>query len=344
MGAHEPRAAAPRQPERRPRRTGQPRRTSGHGRGTGLGRPQNPRHPTTAPGRTGRRPPRRADKVIDNIDHAIQDLRDLDDTDGSGTKALEWAGGLWQATARIVNGATGDNANVRRLHTAFIELSEQYGWMAFDNNLHPQAQRIYHTGMRLAAEKSPHPAARHATSNLLASAAYQAAWLGQHAEATVFLTVAERTNTAAGTTPALAAVIAERRLFAAGRCGDTEDLRRASDTAHEQLDKTGLGSGAPWWCQWLSHTAIDAATGRAWLAARQPHHAEPYLTRRVTATSLGYPRDHMLAVLDLADAHRQSGDTDRATQLHDTATTLAEHVDSPRAQLRLQQLATALTH
>ncbi|MFD4692028.1 hypothetical protein [Streptomyces sp. NPDC058463] len=43
-----------------------------------------------------------------------------------------------------------------RLHTAYIELSEQVGWMCFDARQHPQAQRIYHTGMRRPARPAPH--------------------------------------------------------------------------------------------------------------------------------------------------------------------------------------------
>ncbi|MFF8919409.1 XRE family transcriptional regulator [Streptomyces sp. NPDC015032] len=280
-------------------------------------------------------------RLVDSIEEAVKDLRDLDDTDGS-TEGLDWAGGLWRGTARVVTRSTSDTPATRRLHTAFIELSEQYGWMSFDANRHAQAQRIYHTGMRLAAEASPAEATRKATSNLLASAAYQAAWLDQHTEATAFLAVAERTNTAAGNNPALAAVIAERQLFAAGRRGDTEQLRHARDTAHDRLEQAATESEPPWWCQWLSHPAIDAATGRAWLAARQPQRAEPHLARRVDAVSLGYPRDHMLAVLDLANAHHRSGHQDQAASLHHTARTLAARVDSPRAHLQLRRLSASL--
>lgn len=280
-------------------------------------------------------------QLVSRIETAIRGLRELDDEDGS-TAGLDWAGGLWQSTARIVASATGDTPTTRRLRTAFIELSEQYGWMSFDANLHPQAQRIYHTGMRLAAETGPDPIVRQATSNLLGSSAYQASWLGQHTEAAAILGVADRTARSAGNPPGLTAVLAHRALFAAGRRSDTEALRRARDTAHDDLTRAGTGETSPWWAQWLSHTAIDAGTGRAWLASRQPHTAESYLTRRVKTTSPKYPRDHMLAVLDLADAHRQCGNPDQALELSQTASTLGTTVGSPRAHQRLRTLITAL--
>ncbi|MEW1629731.1 hypothetical protein AB0387_20385 [Streptomyces sp. NPDC089173] len=196
--------------------------------------------------------------------------------------------------------------------------------------------------MRLAAETGPDPLVRQATSNLLGSTAYQASWLGQHKEASAILDVATRTARSAGNPPGLTAVLAERALFAAGRRGDTESLQRASDTAHADLQLAGTGEQSPWWAQWLSHAAIDAGTGRAWLASRVPKAAEPYLTRRVEATSPEFPRDRMLAVLDLADAHHQCGDTDRALQLSQTASALGTAVGSHRAHERLSTLLGAL--
>ncbi|MEU5136863.1 XRE family transcriptional regulator [Streptomyces californicus] len=280
-------------------------------------------------------------QLVRRIETAVRDLRELDDEDGS-TAGLDWAGGLWQSTARIVRSASGETPTTLRLRTAFIELSEQYGWMCFDANRHPQAQRVYHTGMRLAAETGPDPLVRQATSNLLGSSAYQASWLGQHKEAAAILNVATRTARSAGNPPGLTAVLAERAIFAAGRRGDTESLQRACDTAHADLQLAGTGEQSPWWAQWLSHAAIDAGTGRAWLASRVPKAAEPYLTRRVETTSPAFPRDRMLAVLDLADAHHQCGDRDRALQLSQTASALGTAVGSHRAHGRLRTLLGAL--
>jgi len=48
--------------------------------------------------------------------------------------------------------------------------------MLFDVRRHPQAQRVYHTGMRLARKADTSLTTRHATANLVASTAYQAAW------------------------------------------------------------------------------------------------------------------------------------------------------------------------
>ncbi|MCX5401316.1 XRE family transcriptional regulator [Streptomyces sp. NBC_00102] len=280
---------------------------------------------------------RLSSQLVGGIENSVRELRELDDTDGS-TAGLLWAGGLWQSVARVVAHARDDSPTGRRLHTAFVELSEQYGWMLFDADLHPQAQRVYQTGMCLAREAAPSPDTRFATSNLLASAGYQASWLSQHSEARTFLDVAGRDP--GGLPPRLGAVIAERQIFAAGRRGDTEQLRRARDTAHNLLDKAG-GDG-PWWSRWLSHHAIDAVTGRAWLAAQDPRAAEPYLTRSLTATDDAFPRDRMLAVLDLADTRRLQGEPHAALALTHEAAALAEQVHSPRAQNRLREITTAL--
>ncbi|MFE4058907.1 hypothetical protein ACFXP3_21880 [Streptomyces sp. NPDC059096] len=156
------------------------------------------------------------------------------------------------------------------------------------------------------------------TANLLASAAYQASWLNQNAEANTLLDIAERLPDQPP--PRLSAVIAQREVFAAGRRRDTDALRRARDTAHDQLERAG--NDDPWWSAWLSHHAVDSATGRAWLAAQDPDAAEPYLPQSLAAVDDAglYPRDHMLAVLDLADTHRLRGDRAAALDLTRQAT------------------------
>ncbi|MFE2943345.1 XRE family transcriptional regulator [Streptomyces sp. NPDC059255] len=282
------------------------------------------------------------DRLVTGIENAIRDLRHLDDTDGS-TTGLVWAGGLWQNVSRVITNATGAGHGTpagRRLHRAYIELCEQYGWMLFDADRHPQAQRVYQTGMTLARETDPTPDIQHATANLLASAAYQASWLNQNAEAKTFLDIAERLPDQPP--PRLSAVIAQRAVFAAGRRRDTDALRRARDTAHDQLERAG--NDDPWWSAWLSHRAVDSATGRAWLAAQAPDAAEPYLTQSLAAVDDAglYPRDHMLAVLDLADTHRLRGDRTAALDLTRQAAGLSEHVESPRARIRLREITHAL--
>ncbi|WP_372404885.1 XRE family transcriptional regulator [Streptomyces luteireticuli] len=275
-------------------------------------------------------------ELVTTIENSVRELRVLDDNTGS-TTGLVWAGGLWQSVSRVVLNARSPAAEGRRLRTAFIELSELYGWMLFDADQHPQAQRVYQTGMRLAHETDLTRDTGLATRNLLASAAYQASWLSQHTEAKTLLDIAG--HNPRSIPPRVQAVIADRQIFAAGRRGDTESLRRARDTAHDQLQATGADE--PWWARWLSHPAIDAATGRAWLAAHQPKEAEPFLTRRLEAARDTYPRDRMLATLDLADTHRLTGDHDAAVALIDRAASLAHHVDSQRAQVRLHEITTA---
>ncbi|MFD7499562.1 XRE family transcriptional regulator [Streptomyces sp. NPDC059850] len=277
-------------------------------------------------------------EVVTNIENAIQELRALDDAQGSKS-GMVWAGGLWQSATRMVKDSRGDTPEGRRLHAAYIELAETYGWMLFDADKHPQAQRVYQTGLRLAREADQHAATDYATRNLLASTAYQASWLGQHVEAKTLLGVASRN--VKNLPPRLRAVIADRELFAAGRRGDAEAVRRARDTAHEQLQITG--GEEPWWSLWLSPHAIDATTGRAWLAAQQADKAEPLLARRLDVLDDAYPRDRMLATLDLAATHLIGGDPDTAAEFALNATELRSGVTSPRADSRLREVAVSLT-
>ncbi|MFD7528648.1 hypothetical protein ACFV8E_13815 [Streptomyces sp. NPDC059849] len=86
--------------------------------------------PTSALAQSGRSGGGLSARLVDSIEEAVKDLRDLDDTDGS-TDGLDRAGGLWRGTARVVARSTSHAPATRRLHAAFIELSEQYGWMSF---------------------------------------------------------------------------------------------------------------------------------------------------------------------------------------------------------------------
>ncbi|RPK37210.1 hypothetical protein EES39_31050 [Streptomyces sp. ADI92-24] len=65
----------------------------------------------------------------------------------------------------------------RRPHLGPRHLAEHFpggvDWMLFDARQHPQAQRVYHTGIRLAREAGTSLTTRHSTTNLVTSAAYR---------------------------------------------------------------------------------------------------------------------------------------------------------------------------
>jgi hypothetical protein len=252
--------------------------------------------------------------------------RDLDDSEGS-ISALLWAAGIWQNLAKILTHSRYHQPEGIRLHTAYIEMSETYGWMLFDAGKHPQAQRVYQTGLRLAREAEDHTDVHRATVNLLASAAYQACWLGQHHEADTLLSVAH-SHKPDVLTPRLRAVLADREITLAGALGDTERVHRAEHQAHEHLAAAREGN-EPWWSLWLSPQELDANTGSAWLAAHRPDLAEPYLTRRLAVLGDKYPRDRMLFASDLAHARLHTGDITGACEATHHALELSEHVASP---------------
>ncbi|MFJ8886568.1 hypothetical protein ACIRJR_24575 [Streptomyces sp. NPDC102402] len=87
---------------------------------------------------------------------------------------------------------------------------------------------------------------------------------------------------------------------------------------------------------------MDAATGRAYLACDQPTRAVPFLRSRVEATPPDYPRDHLHAVLDLADTVHQCGDGDQARELLNQAEGLIGTVSSQRMVHRFDTLSSAV--
>ncbi|MGX1760450.1 XRE family transcriptional regulator [Streptomyces lydicus] len=278
------------------------------------------------------------EKLVCSIEGAVRDLRDMDDSTGSASGDLTWGHGIWQSTSRVVAQAQGNGPLVERLQTAYIELSEQVGWMLFDARHHPQAQRVYHTGMRLAREAGTSLTTRHSTANLVASAAYQAAWLGHHNDAAALLDIAARTPELPS---AVAAVIADRRIYAAGQRHDPGAVLRFRDEA--LLNLNSPDERTPWWATWITQDCVDAVTGRAWLACGQPSRAVPHLSHRVEATSPDYPRDRLYAVLDLADTVHKCGETDKARELLGQAQELIGTVSSRRMDHRYEALSAAVS-
>lgn len=278
-------------------------------------------------------------QLAGSVERAVREARELDDAEGSASTLL-WAGGIWQNLGKLITESRYRAAEGLRLHTAYIEMSETYGWMLFDAGHHPQAQRVYQTGLRLAREADDAPGVHHATVNLLASAAYQESWLGQYHEAATLLEVATNRKPQA-LTPRLRAVIAMRHIALAGQTGDTEALHRADSQTRTHL-ADARDSEEPWWTPWLNTPAVDAQTGRALLAAHHPDRAEPYLAGRTVHDTAGYPRDRMLFASELADARLQTGDLTGAVTAARHALTLAEQVGSHRVHHHLNRVTTTL--
>ncbi|MEW1637496.1 XRE family transcriptional regulator [Streptomyces sp. NPDC093801] len=275
--------------------------------------------------------------VLRQIEDSVRQIRALDDTQGS-EHALTWTDGMWRSTAEIITGSPATAALRARLHTTFICLSEQYGWMLFDSDRHEAAQRVYQTGLSLAREAEAGSGTADATANLLASMAYQCSHLGQHHEAKTLISVAGRRP---GLSPGVKAILADRLIVVAGRSHDPDGVRSARDEAHEQLGRRSADD--PWWTQWLTTSAIDSATGRAWLALKRPGNAREYLASRLEADSDDYPRDRLVAALDLVDIQRLEGDVTSALTTGESVLAAAKNVSSPRLHHRLSGIATALT-
>ena len=278
-------------------------------------------------------------QLVGTVEQAVRQARDLDDSEGSAS-VLSWAGGIWQHIGKLITDSRYRDPIGVRLHTAYVEMCETYGWMLFDAGHHPQSQRVYQTGIRLAREAAADPGTHRATVNLLASAAYQESWLGRYHEAATLLDVASHRPHLQSSR--VRAVVQMRRIVLAGQMGDTEALRRADGEARRHLTEASDSGDEPWWTDWLGSASIDAQTGRALLAAHHPDLAEPYLASPFAVDSLAYPRDLMLSASELADARAQTGDITGAVTAARSALTLAGRVGSYRVHHHLDDVMTTL--
>lgn len=278
--------------------------------------------------------------LVDDIEVAIRRSHALDNSEGS-TSALQWAGGLWQTLGEIVTDGRYREPEAVRLHRAYVELSESYGWMLYDAGKYPQAQRVYATGMRLARSAQPDPTVDRATVNLLSSAAASAMGTGQLSEARTLLAVA-RERAPRTLTPRTLAVIAHREVSLAGRDGDHELLRRARDAAHLSLDSVA-DVDEPWWSTWLSHRQVDLGVGKAWLYSNRPESAEPHLRPVLDPTNpMALRRDRAVYIIELLNAQARTGDINSACETAGQARALLDNIRSPRLSDRLDATVTHL--
>lgn len=269
--------------------------------------------------------------LVANVEATVRQLRALDDAEGS-TSGLSWADGIWKHIGQLLTEGNYTEPIGARLQAAYLEMTEMYGWMLFDATQHPQAQRVLQVGLRLAREAHDTLANQQATTNLLASSAYQAIWLGQRSEAETLLQVADSAKPGV-LTPSLKAVLADRRMSLAGETADVASMPRLEDAIRAALDG-GRHDDEPWWTQWLTHDMVDQQTGRAYLAAGDPDAAEPYLALHPVSED-DYPREGMLRNTELAVARIRMNDIPGSTSAVETARTLAASVGSPRVLERL---------
>lgn len=280
-----------------------------------------------------------APKLLDAVEQSVREARDLDDSEGS-TPALLWTGGLWQNLGALLTESGHRTNQTIRLATAYIELSETYGWILFDAAHHPQAQRVYQAGISLAREAPRHPDTDRAAANLLASTAYQETWLGHCKEAEALLQVAAH-RARRYPTPRLLAVLADRRVTLAGAQHDPTALQRAEQDGHQHLDNATAGGDDPWWSQWLNHDNLDANTGRSWLNADRVDQAEHHLARHL-APGNNHHRDHALYASELAHTRLRTGDITGACTAARSAQDSMNQTTSPRVRTRLNAAITTL--
>ncbi|MFG2415584.1 hypothetical protein [Streptomyces goshikiensis] len=127
----------------------------------------------------------------------------------------------------------------------------------------------------------------------------------------------------------------------AGRSNAPDGVRRARATAYEYLDRRTTDD--PWWTRWISPEAVDSATGRAWLALKNPVHARDHLTGRLDIADEKHPRDRLIATLDLIDIQQLEGDVTTALTTGESVLATAKNVSSPRLHRRLSSIATTLS-
>ncbi len=220
----------------------------------------------------------------------------------------------------------------RELFSAAAEMTLLAGWMAFDLEQHPIAQRYLIQALRLA-----HAAGDQALGGeILAAMSCQAAYLGDGSGAVDMARAAGQAARSAGSGALLAeslvteahghALIADPRACAIALAG-----------ASQALDRSAPGA-EPAWLGYFDPAYLAAKTGRALLDAGDPAHAAVSMRASLEMAG-GYSRGRAFNLALLAGALLDCGQVDEGCAAGRQALDAADGVESARVNGELSALA-----
>ncbi|HZU54843.1 MAG TPA: hypothetical protein VFA06_03135 [Actinocrinis sp.] len=220
----------------------------------------------------------------------------------------------------------------RELFSAAAEMTLLAGWMAFDLEQHPIAQRYLIQALRLA-----HAAGGQALGGeILAAMSCQAAYLGDGNGAVDMARAAGQAARSAGS----AALLSESLVSEAhghALAADPRACALALVDAHQALDRSTPG-GEPAWLGYFDAAYLAAKTGRALLDCGDPTQAAISMRASLEMAG-GYSRGRAFNLALLAGALLDSGRVEEGCATGRQALDAADGVESARVNGELASLA-----
>jgi hypothetical protein len=221
----------------------------------------------------------------------------------------------------------------RALFTAVAEMTLLAGWMAYDLEQHPIAQRYLIQALRLARAGEDEALG----GEILTAMACQSAYLGEAADAVDLARAAQRSARRAGSGALLSEALATE-AHGHALAGDSRACATALNGAHVALDQS---ADEPAWLRYFDAAYLAAKTGRALIAAGDPTEATIQLRLSLDMQS-GFERGHVFNLAMLAAALVDRGDIEEATAVAGQAAGAGRGIASARMSGELQQLVTRL--
>lgn len=220
----------------------------------------------------------------------------------------------------------------RELFSAAAEMTLLAGWMAFDLEQHPIAQRYLIQALRLA-----HAAGDQALGGeILAAMSCQAAYLGDGTGAVDMARTAGQAARSAGSAALLSeALVSEAHGHALS--ADPRACALALVDAHQALDRAQPG-GEPVWLGYFDGAYLAAKTGRALLDCGDPAQAAVSMRASLEMAG-GFTRGRAFNLALLAGALLDSGQVDEGATVGRQALEAADGVESARVNGELASLA-----
>ncbi|MBF6357404.1 helix-turn-helix domain-containing protein [Nocardia higoensis] len=228
-----------------------------------------------------------------------------------------------------LNGAYASDQVRRDMFSAAAELTYLAGWMAFDNDEHPAAQRYFTTSTKLAAEADDAPL----TGHILRAMAHQAIDLGhpleglQLAEASV---AGARYRTACPRERALLKVVHAKALSAAGRPAESA---RALLQAEKDLADASTRDREPTRVFFFSEASLAHETACALRDAGDLSGAAEQFERSVRKRqATAFTRTHAVTLGYLGTVQARAGSIEQACATWSSALAAMSGVQSGRTR------------
>ena len=268
---------------------------------------------------------------------AIRELtstfRRLDNQLGGGYARSTVVQYLADEVGPLLQHGTYSPATGRELFAAASEMTLLAGWMAYDLEQHPIAQRYLIQALRLAQEAGD----KALGGEILAAMAAQVTYLGDGQRAVDLARSAAHSARAAGSGALLSESLAAE-AHGHAQSGDARSCAAVLMLAHQALDTS---RDEPEFLGYYGPAYLAARTGRALAAAGDQTGAARSL-RQSLSMAPGYQRGRVLNLAMLATTLSDGGTVDEACEVACDAARAARAVASSRVTSELRGLAGSL--